>query len=351
MEKKINIAVIGVGWWCMDFHLPYLSSLSDVNLYSVCRFGKKELELIKNKYKFKYSSEDFKESLSYNELDGAIISTPHAEHFTCAKEALQKKLHVIIEKPMTTSAIHAKELFLLSKKNKRQIIIPYGYNFTKFMDKARNYIEEGIIGEIKHIDASMSSATLDLFGGKGLIEAQNDTFQPLPSTWSDPNRAGGYAWGQTSHLIGAIFKLIDATPDKLFCFHLESPTKVDYTNAVSLMFKENITATISGCAYLPKKKEEHIDLKIHGTKGTLFLDIEPTRERLTVKIEDKNIEHDMNGEGALTYTTNPAIDALISACKGKPIDHRSDETNGYKSVQVLDAMYRSMKSNKVEEVY
>ena len=59
----------------------------------------------------------------------------------------------------------------------------------------------------------------------------------------------------------------------------------------------------------------------------------------------------MNGEGALTYTTNPAIDALISACKGKPIDHRSDETNGYKSVQVLDAMYRSMKSNKVEEVY
>jgi|TARA_B110001454_G_scaffold194898_1_gene196788 predicted dehydrogenase len=351
MKEKVNIAVIGAGWWCTDFYLPYLSSLRDVNLYSVCRYGKKELELVKKKYKFKFSSENYKESLSYEELDGAIISTPHSEHFVCAKEALEKKLHVVIEKPMTTSSNEAKELFLLSKKNKRQIIIPYGYNYTHFMDKARKYIVEGIIGEIRHIDASMSSSTLDLFGGEGLIEAKDHTFQPLASTWSDPNKGGGYAWGQTSHLIGAIFKLVEATPEKLVCFHLESQTKVDYTNAVSLMFKEGITASISGCAYLPKNKEEHIEIKIHGTKGAIFLDIEPSRERLTAKIDGKNIEHDMNGEGAQTYSMNPVIDALVSACKGKIINHRSDETNGYKSVQVLDAMYRSMQSNKVEEVY
>jgi len=351
MNDKVKIAVIGAGWWCTEFHLPYLYSLKQVDLYSVCRFGKKELELVKNKFNFKFSSENFKESLSYDELDGAIISTPHTEHYLCAKEALEKKLHVIIEKPMATSSSEAKELFMLSKKHNRQIIIPYGYNFTHFMDKAREYISKGTIGKIKHIDASMSSGTLDLFGGKGLIEAKDHTFQPLASTWSDPNKAGGYAWGQTSHLIGAIFKLVSATPDKLFCFHTESPTKVDYTNAVSLIFKENITASISGCAYLPKNKEEHIELKIHGNKGALFLDIEPYRERLTVKIDGDNIEHDMKGEGALTYSTNPAIDALVSACQGNVIDHGSDETNGYKTVQVLDAMYRSMKSCKVEEIY
>ena len=64
-----------------------------------------------------------------------------------------------------------------------------------------------------------------------------------------------------------------------------------------------------------------------------------------------NIEYDMKGEGALTYSTNPAIDALISACQGKIIDHGSNGLNGYKTVQVLDAMYRSMKSHKLEEIY
>jgi len=350
MSKKINIAIIGAGWWCTEFHLPYLSSLKNVNILSVCRFGKKELNLVKNKFNIKYSSEDFKEALSYKELDGAIISTPHTAHFTCAKEALNNKLHLIIEKPMTTSSKLAKKLYLLSKKNKKQIIIPYGYNFTHYMDKAREYISKGKIGKVKHIDASMSSGTLDLFGGRGLIEAKDHTFQPLKSTWSDPRKAGGYGWGQTSHLLGAIFKLINATPKKLFCMHLESPTKVDYTNAVSMSFKEGITASISGCAYLPKYKEEHIEIKIHGSKGALFLDIEPYRERLTLKIEGNNIDYDMRGEGALTYSTNPAIDALVSACKGKIIDHGSDENNGYKTVQVLDAMYKSMKSGKVERV-
>ena len=53
MNDKVKIAVIGAGWWCTEFHLPYLSSLKQVDLYSVCRFGKKELELVKNKFNFK----------------------------------------------------------------------------------------------------------------------------------------------------------------------------------------------------------------------------------------------------------------------------------------------------------
>ena len=93
MSKKINIAIIGAGWWCTEFYLPYLKSLKNVNILSVCRFGTKELNFVKNKFNIKYSSEDFKEALSYRELDGAIISTPHTAHFKCAKEALKNKLH------------------------------------------------------------------------------------------------------------------------------------------------------------------------------------------------------------------------------------------------------------------
>ena len=64
MTKKINIAVIGAGWWATEFHLPYLASLNDVELHSVCRFGKKELDLVNNRSNFNYSSEDFNELLS-----------------------------------------------------------------------------------------------------------------------------------------------------------------------------------------------------------------------------------------------------------------------------------------------
>ena len=136
MKSKVNIAVIGAGWWCTEFHLPYLSKLQNVNLLSVCRFGKKELDLVKKNFNFTYSSENYEEALSYKELDGAIISTPHTEHFLGAKKALENNLHLIIEKPMTLKTEDAKIIYELSIKNNREIIIPYGYNFTHYMDKA-----------------------------------------------------------------------------------------------------------------------------------------------------------------------------------------------------------------------
>ena len=63
MSSKVNIAVIGAGWWCTDFHLPYLSSLENVNLLSVCRFGQKELNLVKN-YQTTYLKNILRENLA-----------------------------------------------------------------------------------------------------------------------------------------------------------------------------------------------------------------------------------------------------------------------------------------------
>ena len=42
------------------------------------------------------------------------------------------------------------------QKNK-QILVPNGFNFTYFMPKAEKYIKDGVIGEVKHIDAAFSS--------------------------------------------------------------------------------------------------------------------------------------------------------------------------------------------------
>ena len=61
------------------------------------------------------------------------------------------------------------------------------------MPKAEKYIKDGVIGEVKHIDAAFSSSLVDLFQGIPLSESEDHTFKPLASTWSDPQKGGGYA--------------------------------------------------------------------------------------------------------------------------------------------------------------
>ena len=73
--SKVNIAVIGAGWWCTEFHLPYLNSLENVNLYSVCRFGNSELNLVKEKFD-DLGILEFASLPSDGDIDWADLSRP-----------------------------------------------------------------------------------------------------------------------------------------------------------------------------------------------------------------------------------------------------------------------------------
>ena len=216
--SKAKIGVIGAGWWATEFHIPDLKKRDDVELVSVCKLEQDQLDFVKNKFGFNFASTDFKEMLNLSPLDGVVIASPHFAHFENAKASLEKGCHVLIEKPMTTNSHDAEILYKLAKEQNKEILVPNGFNFTHFMPKAEKYISDGVIGEVRHIDAAFSSSLVDLFQGIALSESEEHTFQPLASTWSDPNKGGGYGWGQLSHMFGGVFKVTKLEPDKAFCF-------------------------------------------------------------------------------------------------------------------------------------
>jgi len=350
--NKLKIGVIGAGWWATENHIPHLLERSEVELTSVCKLEEDQLKFVKEKFGFKFASTNYKEMLQLSDLDGVIISSPHHAHFENAKAALEKKCHVMIEKPMTTNVKDAEILIELAKKYNKQILIPNGFNFKSFMSKAEDIISNGLIGEIKHIDAAFSSSLTDLFQGIPLSESNNHTFQPHASTWSDPEKAGGYGWGQLSHMFAGILKITNLDPECIFCLSVPSPTKVDYTNAISMKFANGATGSFSGSAFVPKNFGGTFYITIHGTIGTLYLDMEIKRERLFVRLNDGNIiEHKIKeGDGAYSYGTKEALNTFVDICLNKNVTNHSNAELALKTVKILEAMYKSLKSEKLERI-
>ena len=350
--SKTKIGVIGAGWWATEFHIPNLKKRDDVELVSVCKLEQDQLDFVKNKFDFKFASTDFNEMLNFSPLDGVVIASPHFAHFDNAKASLEKDCHVLIEKPMTINSSDAEKLYNLAKDQNKQILVPNGFNFTYFMPKAEKYISEGVIGEIKHIDAAFSSSLVDLFQGIPLSESEEHTFQPLASTWSDPNKGGGYGWGQLSHMFGGVFKISRLEADKAFCFSVPSPTNVDYTDAISVKFSNGATGSFSGCAYVPKGFGGTFYITVHGTKGTLYLDMEIKRERLLIRLNDGNEIYDeiKEGDGTMAYSTEAPLNTFVDICLNKKVENHANAEIGLKTVKVLDAIYRSMKSERVEKI-
>ena len=264
MTRKARIGVIGAGWWAVANHLPILEAREDVELMAVCRLGREELRAVARRFGFGFATEDYREMLDTVELDGVIIASPHVLHYEHARAALERGLHVLIEKPLTTSAELARELVALARKKNLEIIIPYGWNFKPYTREAHRLLGKGAVGEVRHVVLQMASALGDLFAGEGLLEAEEAMFKPPASTWADPEHAGGYGWGQLIHALGLLFRITELPPKRVFAWMGLSPIGVDYYDAISMQFENGATASVSGAATVPKHMGFQIDLDLRN---------------------------------------------------------------------------------------
>jgi predicted dehydrogenase len=194
----------------------------------------------------------------------------------------------------------------------------------------------------------MASALQDLFAGHPMKETEGHMFRPPPSTWADPKRAGGYGWGQLVHALGLLFRIADLEPTRVFALTGKSPTGVDYYDAAVVQFANGATASVSGSATTPKHRGNQIDLRVFGSEGVLVLDIE--RERLEVWRRDgRDIVVEMT-KGAGAYACEKPLNVLVDICLGRQVVNQSPGIVGMRAVEVLDALYRSARSGRLEEV-
>ena len=347
--KKSQIAVVGAGWWACEFHIPHVQKNPNVNLVAVSRLGEEELEKIKIHFKIQHGYENHLD-IYIHDLDGVIVASPHILHEEHASAALKHGCHVLVEKPMATNIDQARRLHTLVNNSGKTLITPYGLNYTHYMEKAADWVEEGKLGNLKHIMLHMSTPLLDLFGGEPILGTENHFYRPSPSTWADPERAGGYGWGQISHALAALFCVCPIQPLSVRGICSKSPTEVDYFDAAIVEFDEDATASLSGAAGLPKHSPPQLDLRVYGSEGMLLLDVEERRERLTLsRFDGKDLIHEIEpGGGYGSYSTEESVNRFVEICRGENERNCGDHEIGLKSVQVLDAMYQSFESGVKE---
>ncbi|PCI52654.1 MAG: oxidoreductase [Alphaproteobacteria bacterium] len=341
MSGKVKIGIIGAGWWAVDNHIPALIAHGGAELTGVCRRGEKELTQVKERFGFAHASTCYKELLENVEMDAVIISSPHFLHYEHAKAALLKGCHVLVEKPFTTNAGQARELVEIAQEQSKAIMVPCGWNFSPMGLKANEIIKNVGIGEVKHVVLQMASALADLFAGEPMVETSGSMFRPPASTWADPEKAGGYGWGQFSHALSLFYQLFDLSPLKIQAICGTSQTGVDCYDAAIVHFNNGATGVLSGAATVPKQCGFQMDIRVFGTEGMFLFDVE--RERVEIRRHDGNdvILELEKGEGA--YNGMRPVTHFVDYCLGKTNSNPSSGAVALQSIETLAMMYRELK--------
>lgn len=388
-EINIHVAVVGAGWWSQGWHLPQLgrnevlAAIVDQSEHPKSNLNPnlEPLATLGDKYGvpiFASLEELFAETGIGSSLDGVLVATPHSTHYALAEILLAKAkerkingerpLHIMMEKPMTTDVHEAKKLHDLVKVYQNSggegvFLINHSANYRPQARKARELIASGSIGTIRHISASFASPLLWIFD------------DPANKGWNEPTgkmEGNGFAWGQSSHLLGWIFHVCpNLAPDKVFCImNNAGATGADVSHAATVLCHDgrehNVVMSISGTTLLPGSAHsdppigKKIDIKIYGTKGSLMYagdDRDVTSGSLEVRDEDgyvqmpcgecfefENIESEGLGPESLQN--------FLLACQGNDDNcyNGADSLLGLRTVQTLEAFYRSNTSKKQEDV-
>src|SRR2546422_7110866 len=147
-KSKINVAVVGVGYWgrniVRNFHeLGALALLCDAerSVEEGCR----------HEYGSVRFCRDFSTVLSDPSVAAVALATPAVTHYEMTKAALEAGKDVLVEKPLAIDVKHGEELVRLADAKSRILMVGHILRYHPAILKLQSLIQDGTLGKINYL--------------------------------------------------------------------------------------------------------------------------------------------------------------------------------------------------------
>ncbi|UDQ97156.1 Gfo/Idh/MocA family oxidoreductase [Lentisphaerota bacterium WC36G] len=95
--------------------------------------------------------DDYEEMLDNEKLDAVFITSPDYFHYEQAKLALEKNIHVFLEKPLAISEEECHNLVQIAHKSTAKIMVGHNLRYMPFIQKMHQIVRDGTIGKVVNI--------------------------------------------------------------------------------------------------------------------------------------------------------------------------------------------------------
>ncbi len=244
----INVGLVGFGLSGRYLQAPFFASNPHFNLKSVVTSQEIPADIFPGTQK----AESLEALISDPEIQLISIASPNPTHFEYAKKCLEGGKHILLEKPMTSSAVEAEELIKLAESSNRVMCIFHNRRFDSDFMTVKKIIESGVLGEILS------------------YEAHFDRYKPVlnPKKWKETVSAGsGILYDLGAHLIDqSVYLFGEPLSAEGEVFIEREGSEVD--DAFDLRLKyNNLRVTLRSSLMVKELGPKYI---VNGTKGSFI---------------------------------------------------------------------------------
>jgi predicted dehydrogenase len=253
MSRRINVGVVGCGYWGPNL-VRNFRSLPSCHLKMMCDLPAR-LNHLKVLYPDVAGETNFPHMLNGVGLDAVVVATSVKFHFPMARAALLAGKHVLLEKPMASSAAQCEELIEIARQKGLVLMVGHTFLYSPAVRKIKEIIDAGDLGQIRYICARR----LDLGPYQKDINV---------------------AWDLAPHDISVVLHLLQVLPESVNCRGSAHITPgVEDVTSMSLSFSQDRSAIIHSSWLDPRKVRE---MTIVGSKRMILYDDVASLEKIRI---------------------------------------------------------------------
>lgn len=253
MKKTVNWAILAPGIIANSMAYAMKESMKTDDRVVMYAVGSRNLERSKafaEKWGFEKVYGSYEELLNDPQVDAVYVANPHAFHFDAVMQCLNAGKHVLCEKPAGCNLQQLKTMIDTAKEKNLFFMEAMWTAFNPTVNKIRDVIDSGKIGEIKNIESHFCNRI---------------PFEPDHRLW-DPRQAGGALLDLGIYNIYFAWFMTHFSPVVNRSSTVRIENTIDAWNSVTYTFQNGATTTFQSACDMPSGSDTH-DAIIFGTKG------------------------------------------------------------------------------------
>lgn len=151
--KPVRIVLLGAGAMA-EKHAEFFAEIDGCSIAAVVDVVPERLQAFCARYNVPRSFVDLDEAIAWGEFDASSNVTPDAVHYATTMRLAETGKPIFCEKPLAPSYRDALAMTEAVESRGLVNMVNLRYRGLAVMQKARALVEDGTIGEVRHIDAS-----------------------------------------------------------------------------------------------------------------------------------------------------------------------------------------------------
>ena len=261
-------------------------------------------------------------------LDGVIIATPPALHYEQIRDAFERDLHVLCEKPLVVDLEQARDVAERVRTGSNTLLVGYQRHLNPGFVAARERWHGSDL-EPRFITGTLTQDWTDHF--------------ERGTNWRTAPAVGGrgHLFSVGTHVVESVLWMTGLTPASVsaeMAFH-DDGKRIDVQSSLTVRFENGTIASFADSAVVPATREH---IHIWDEKGAVYLDGEEWSPRRLQLLDTDGTETIPE----LAYDETPTkVEALIEAVETGS-EPPATAVDGLRVTALLEAAYESARTGE-----